>query len=179
LVSGPTALEAPTGVRRVDVRTAEQMHEAVTKEFAACSIGIFAAAVADYRPAEKHPEKIKKSDGSVTVHLEPTVDILQEMASAKCDKFIVGFAAETADVAQNARKKLAAKNLDLIVANDVTAEGAGFDHDTNVVSLYYRDGRDVALPKMSNAEVAQRVLDEIVRLRGSLRSKPAKRLSVV
>jgi phosphopantothenoylcysteine decarboxylase / phosphopantothenate---cysteine ligase len=179
LVSGPTALEAPTGVRRVDVRTAEQMHEAVTKEFAACSIGIFAAAVADYRPAEKHPEKIKKSDGSVTVHLEPTVDILQEMASAKCDKFIVGFAAETADVAQNARKKLAAKNLDLIVANDVTAEGAGFDHDTNVVSLYYRDGRDVALPKMSKAEVAQRVLDEIVRLRGSLRSKPAKRLSVV
>ena len=179
LVSGPTALEAPTGVRRVDVRTAEQMHEAVTKEFAACSIGIFAAAVADYRPAEKHPEKIKKSDGSVTVHLEPTVDILQEMASAKGDKFIVGFAAETADVAQNARKKLAAKNLDLIVANDVTAEGAGFDHDTNVVSLYYRDGRDVALPKMSKAEVAQRVLDEIVRLRGSLRSKPAKRLSVV
>jgi phosphopantothenoylcysteine decarboxylase / phosphopantothenate---cysteine ligase len=179
LVSGPTALEAPAGVRRVDVRTAEQMHEAVTKEFAACSIGIFAAAVADYRPAEKHPEKIKKSDGSVTVHLEPTVDILQEMTSAKGDKFIVGFAAETADVAQNARKKLAAKNLDLIVANDVTAEGAGFDHDTNVVSLYYRDGRDVALPKMSKAEVAQRVLDEIVRLRGSLRSKPAKRLSVV
>jgi phosphopantothenoylcysteine decarboxylase / phosphopantothenate---cysteine ligase len=179
LVSGPTALEAPTGVRRVDVRTAEQMHEAVTKEFAACSIGIFAAAVADYRPAEKHPEKIKKSDGSVTVHLEPTVDILQEMASAKGDKFIVGFAAETADVAQNARKKLAAKNLDLIVANDVTAEGAGFDHDTNVVSMYYRDGRDVALPKMRKAEVAQRVLDEIVRLRGSLRSKPAKRLSVV
>jgi phosphopantothenoylcysteine decarboxylase/phosphopantothenate--cysteine ligase len=107
------------------------------------------------------------------------VDILREMASAKGDKFIVGFAAETADVAQNARKKLAAKNLDLIVANDVTAEGAGFDHDTNAVSLFYRDGRDVALPKMSKAEVAQRVLDEIVRLRGALRSKPAKRLSVV
>jgi phosphopantothenoylcysteine decarboxylase/phosphopantothenate--cysteine ligase len=179
LVSGPTALETPAGVRRVDVRTAEQMHEAVTKEFAVCSIGIFAAAVADYRPAEKHAEKIKKTDGSLTVRLEPTVDILQEMASTKGDKFIVGFAAETTDVGQNARKKLAAKNLDLIVANDVTAEGAGFDHDTNVVSLYYRDGRDVALPKMSKAEVAQRVLDEIVRLRGALRSKPAKRLSVV
>jgi phosphopantothenoylcysteine decarboxylase / phosphopantothenate---cysteine ligase len=179
LVSGPTALETPTGVRRVDARTAEQMHEAVTKEFAGCSIGIFAAAVADYRPTEKHAEKIKKTDGSLTVRLEPTVDILQDMASAKGDKFIVGFAAETTDVGQNARKKLAAKNLDLIVANDVTAEGAGFDHDTNVVSLYYRDGRDVALPKMSKAEVAQRVLDEIVRLRGALRSKPAKRLSVV
>jgi phosphopantothenoylcysteine decarboxylase / phosphopantothenate---cysteine ligase len=179
LVSGPTVLETPAGVRRVDVRTAEQMHEAVTKEFAACSIGIFAAAVADYRPAEKHAEKIKKTDGSLTVRLEPTVDILQEMASAKGDKFIVGFAAETTDVGQNARKKLAAKNLDLIVANDVTAEGAGFDHDSNIVSLYYRDGRDVALPKMSKAEVARRVLDEIVRLRGALRSKPAKRLSVV
>jgi len=179
LVSGPTVLETPAGVRRVDVRTAEQMHTAVTKDFASCSIGIFAAAVADYRPVEKHSEKIKKSDASLTVQLEATVDILQEMARGKGDKFIVGFAAETADVAQNARKKLAAKNLDLLVANDVTAEGAGFDHDTNVVSLYYRDGRHLALPKMSKAEVAQRVLDEIVRLRGALRSKPAKRLSVV
>jgi phosphopantothenoylcysteine decarboxylase/phosphopantothenate--cysteine ligase len=179
LVSGPTALETPAGVRRVDVRTAAQMHEAVTKDFAACSIGIFAAAVADYRPAEKHLEKLKKTGDRLTVQLEPTVDILQEIARAKGDKFIVGFAAETTEVGQNARKKLAAKNLDLVVANNVTAEGAGFDHDTNVVSLFYRDGRDVALPKMSKAEVAQRILDEIVRLRGALRSKPAKRLSVV
>ncbi|HTC65923.1 MAG TPA: bifunctional phosphopantothenoylcysteine decarboxylase/phosphopantothenate--cysteine ligase CoaBC [Candidatus Acidoferrum sp.] len=179
LVSGPTALETPAGVRRVDVRTAEQMHEAVTMDFAACSIGIFAAAVADYRPAEKHTEKLKKTGDRLTVQLEPTVDILQEIARAKGDKFIVGFAAETTDVGQHARKKLAAKNLDLVVANDVTAEGAGFDHDTNVVSLFYRDGREVAMPKMSKAEVAQRILDEIVRLRGALRSKPAKRLSVV
>jgi phosphopantothenoylcysteine decarboxylase / phosphopantothenate---cysteine ligase len=179
LVSGPTALETPAGVRRVDVRTAEQMHEAVTMDFAACSIGIFAAAVADYRPAEKHTEKLKKTGDRLTVQLEATVDILQDIARAKGDKFIVGFAAETTDVGQNARKKLAAKNLDLVVANDVTAEGAGFDHDTNVVSLFYRDGREVALPKMSKAEVAQRILDEIVRLRGALRSKPAKRLSVV
>jgi phosphopantothenoylcysteine decarboxylase/phosphopantothenate--cysteine ligase len=179
LISGPTALETPLGVRRVDVRTAEQMHEAVTKEFTACSIGIFAAAVADYRPAEKHAEKIKKNDGNLTLHLEPTVDILQHVANAKGDKFIVGFAAETTDVGQNARKKLAAKNVDLIVANDVTAEGAGFDHNTNVVSLYFRDGRDMTLPKMSKIEVAQRVLGEIVRLRGALRTKPAKRFSVV
>src|SRR3984885_8632479 len=179
LISGPTALETPLGVRRLDVRTAEQMHEAVTKEFAACSIGIFAAAVADYRPAEKHAEKIKKSDGNLTVHLEPTVDILQNMANAKGEKFIVGFAAETTDVGQNARKKLIAKNVDLIVANDVTAEGAGFDHDTNVVSLFFRNGRDLTLPKMSKVDVAQRVLDEIVRLRGALRTKSAKRLSVV
>jgi phosphopantothenoylcysteine decarboxylase/phosphopantothenate--cysteine ligase len=179
LVSGPTSLETPAGVRRVDVRTAEEMHAAVTKDFAGCSIGIFAAAVADYRPVEKHAEKIKKSGASLTLQLESTVDILQEMARSKGDKFIVGFAAETADVAQNARKKLAAKNLDLLVANDVTAEAAGFEHDTNVVSLYYRDGRDTVVPKMSKAEVAQRVLDEIVRLRGASRSKSAKRLSVV
>lgn len=179
LVSGPTALETPAGVRRIDVRTAGQMHQAVTKEIATCSIGIFAAAVADYRPAQKHQEKMKKSAGALSLHLEPTVDILKEAASAKGDKFIVGFAAETADVPGNARKKLAAKNLDLIVANDVTAEGAGFDHDTNVVTLLSRDGRDVALPKMSKPEVAQRILDEIVRLRSAHRTKQATRLSVV
>jgi phosphopantothenoylcysteine decarboxylase/phosphopantothenate--cysteine ligase len=179
LVSGPTALETPAGVRRVDVRTAEQMLDAVKKEFVGCSIGIFAAAVADYRPTEKHTEKMKKTDGTLMVQLEPTVDILWEMTRAKGDKFVVGFAAETNDVGQNARKKLAAKNLDLIVANDVTAEGAGFDHNTNIVSLYYQDGHAMALPKMGKAEVAQRVLDEIVRLRGAFRTKPAKRLSVV
>ncbi len=85
------------------------------------------------------------------MQLEPTVDILGEAARGKGDKFVVGFAAETENVAQNARKKLTAKNLDLIVANDVTAEGAGFDHDTNVVSLFSRDGRDVTLAKVEQA----------------------------
>ncbi len=179
LVSGPTALETPAGVRRIDVRTAEQMHQAVTKEFAACSIGIFAAAVADYRPAQKHADKMKKTAAVLTVQLEPTVDILKEVAGAKGDKCVVGFAAETASLAQNARKKLVAKNLDLIVANDVTAEGAGFDHYTNVVTLFSRDGRDLALPKMSKSEVAQRILDEVVRLRSAHRTKQATRLSAV
>ena len=179
LVSGPTALETPAGVRRIDVRTAEQMRQAVTKEFAVCSIGIFAAAVADYRPAQKHADKMKKTPRTLSVQLEPTVDILKEVAGAKGEKFVVGFAAETASVAQNARKKLAAKNLDLIVANDVTAEGTGFDHDTNVVTLFSRDGRDLALPKMSKPEVAQRILDEIVRLRSAHRTKQATRLSAV
>jgi phosphopantothenoylcysteine decarboxylase/phosphopantothenate--cysteine ligase len=179
LVSGPTALETPAGVRRIDVRTAEQMHQAVTKEFSACSVGIFAAAVADYRPAQKRADKMKKTAAALSVQLEPTVDILKEVARAKGDQFIVGFAAETASVAQNARKKLADKNLDLIVANDVTAEGAGFDHDTNVVALISRDGRDLALPKMSKSEVAQRILDEVVRLRSAHRTKQATRLSAV
>ena len=95
LVSGPTSLDTPDGVRRVDVRTSEQMHQAVRTEFEACSIGIFAAAVADYRPAEKHPEKMKKSGDSLAMHLVPTVDILQDAAQNKGDKFVVGFAAET------------------------------------------------------------------------------------
>jgi phosphopantothenoylcysteine decarboxylase/phosphopantothenate--cysteine ligase len=91
----------------------------------------------------------------------------------------VGFAAETDHVAENARKKLSAKNADLIVANDVTAEGAGFDHDTNVVTLFSRDGRDLALPKLSKSEVAQRILDEVVRLRGVLHgTTAAKRFAV-
>lgn len=179
LVSGPTPLPSPESVRRVDVRSAEQMHEAVTREFPSCSIGIFAAAVADYRPAKKQSKKIKKANDVINVALEPTVDILSAAARDKANRVVVGFAAETENVAQNARKKLTAKNLDLIVANDVTAEGAGFDHDTNVVTLFSRDGRDVTLPKLSKVDVAQRILDEVVRLRSAMRTKQATRLSAV
>jgi phosphopantothenoylcysteine decarboxylase/phosphopantothenate--cysteine ligase len=172
LVSGPTSLEAPAGVERVSVRTAEEMHRAVTGRFAECSIAILAAAVADYRPMEKQPQKIKRSKASLTVQLEPTKDILAEVAKIKSERLIVGFAAETDHVAENARRKLTAKNADLIVANDVTAEGAGFDHDTNVVTLFARDGRDLPLPRMTKTEAAQRILNEVVRLRGVLRAKP-------
>ena len=142
-------------------------------------IGIFAAAVADYRAAETHTDKLKKSTDALTLRLEPTVDILREMAQTKGDKFIVGFAAETSNLAQNAKNKLAAKNLDLIVANDVTAEGAGFDHDTNAVSLFGGDGRDSTFPKMDKSEVANRILDEIVRMRSAQRTKQATRPSAV
>jgi phosphopantothenoylcysteine decarboxylase/phosphopantothenate--cysteine ligase len=168
LVSGPVNLEAPAGVERIDVRNARDMHHAVVDRIAGASIAIFAAAVADYRPAEHRAEKIKKSDTALTIALEPTTDILAEVAKNKGQKIVVGFAAETDHVAENARKKLSAKNADLIVANDVTAEGAGFDRDTNIVTLFSRDGRDLALPKMSKSEVAQRILDEVVRLRGVL-----------
>ena len=95
------------------------------------------------------------------------------MAKSKGDRLVVGFAAETDHIAENARKKLTQKNADLIVANDVTAEGAGFDVDTNIVTIFSRDARDLPLPRMTKAEVAQRVLDEVLRLRGALRSKPA------
>jgi phosphopantothenoylcysteine decarboxylase / phosphopantothenate---cysteine ligase len=165
LVSGPVNLETPPGVERIRVRTAKEMHRAVDDRFPECSIAIFAAAVADYRPAETAGEKIKRNREMLSLLLEPTPDILAGVASRKGDAVVVGFAAETQNVAENARKKLAAKNADLIVANDVTAEGAGFDHDTNVVTLFSRDGRDLALPKMTKSEVAQRMLDEVLRLK--------------
>jgi phosphopantothenoylcysteine decarboxylase / phosphopantothenate---cysteine ligase len=170
LVSGPTSLEAPAGVERIDVQSADEMHRAVLEKVADCSIAIFAAAVADYRPTESNGQKIKRNKESTTLSLEPTPDILASVARNKGERFIVGFAAETDHVAENARQKLAAKNADLIVANDVTAEGAGFDYDTNIVTLFSRDGRDLALPRMSKSEVAQRILDEVVRLRSTLRA---------
>jgi phosphopantothenoylcysteine decarboxylase/phosphopantothenate--cysteine ligase len=179
LVSGPTNLETPAGVERVDVRSAEEMHRAVAQRIAGTSIAILAAAVADYRPVEQHAEKIKKGNAPLTISLEATTDILAEVARNKGQRIVVGFAAETDHVAENARKKLSAKNADLIVANDVTAEGAGFDHDTNVVTLFSRDGRDLALPKLSKSEVAQRILDEVVRLRGVLHGTTAAKRSAV
>ncbi|HEX2662526.1 MAG TPA: bifunctional phosphopantothenoylcysteine decarboxylase/phosphopantothenate--cysteine ligase CoaBC [Candidatus Acidoferrum sp.] len=174
LISGPVTLETPAGVERVDVRTAEEMRRAVGERFSEASIAVLAAAVADYRPAELRAEKIKKSNTPLAISLEPTADILAEVATRKGHTIVVGFAAETDQVAENARKKLVSKNADLMVANDVTAEGAGFDSDTNVVTLFSRDGRDLALPKMPKSEVAQRVLDEVLRLRAVLHAPAAR-----
>ena len=179
LVSGPVNLETPSGVERVAVRTAEDMRHAVVDRLPESTIAIFAAAVADYRPAETQTNKMKRNREPLTIRLEPTPDILAEAAQTKGDRLIVGFAAETEQVAENARKKLAAKNADLIVANDVTAEGAGFDHDTNIVTLFSRDGRDLALPKLGKSAVAQRILDEVLRLRGVLRRKTESHRSAV
>ena len=179
LISGPTSLETPRDVERVDVRSAQQMHEAVTKYLAASTMAVLAAAVADYRPSEQASEKIKKSSAALSISLEPTIDILMDVAKAKGERVIVGFAAETENVAANARNKLVLKNADLIVANDVTAEGAGFDHDTNIVTLFSRDGRDLPLPKLTKAEVAQRILDETIRLRGALLGRSILRSSSV
>jgi phosphopantothenoylcysteine decarboxylase / phosphopantothenate---cysteine ligase len=170
LVSGPTALESPANVERMDVRTAEEMHRAVTDKISSATIAVFAAAVADYRPAQPLGQKIKRNKEPLTLTLEPTPDILATAAKNKGDRLIVGFAAETQNVAENARKKLAAKNADLIVANDVTAEGAGFDHDTNIITLFSRDNRDLPLPRMTKHEAAHRILDEAIRLRSVLRS---------
>ena len=124
-------------------------------------------------PAEPAKSKIKRGKEALAIRLEPNADILATLAKEKGERIVVGFAAETDQVAENARKKLAQKNADLMVANNVTAEGAGFDQDTNIVTLFSRDGRDLPLPQMSKAEVAERILDQALRLRGVLRSKPA------
>jgi phosphopantothenoylcysteine decarboxylase / phosphopantothenate---cysteine ligase len=173
LVSGPTALSTPEGVERVDVRTAEEMLRAVQARFAGSTIGIFAAAVADYRASQQSSEKIKRGKEALTLRLEPNPDILATLARDKGERLVVAFAAETENVAENARKKLAEKNADLIVANDVSAEGAGFDGETNIVTLFSRDGRDLPLPKLTKSEVADRILDETLKQRGVLRGKPA------
>jgi phosphopantothenoylcysteine decarboxylase/phosphopantothenate--cysteine ligase len=179
LFSGPVNLETPAGVERIDVRSSHEMHREVMNRIGGASIAVLAAAVADYRPVERLAEKMKKGSTPLSISLEPTADILAEVARNKGGKLVVGFAAETDHVAENARKKLASKNADLIVANDVTAEGAGFDHDTNVVTLFSRDGRDLALPKLTKSEVAERILDEIVRLRAVLRAGTAAKHSNV
>jgi phosphopantothenoylcysteine decarboxylase / phosphopantothenate---cysteine ligase len=173
LVSGPTALDTPRGVERIDARSAEEMQRAVLARFADCTMAVFAAAVADYRPTERSNQKIKHGKEGLTLRLEPNPDILANVAKGKGERLVVGFAAETESVAENARKKLAQKNADLIAANDVSAEGAGFDLDTNIVTLFSRDGRDLPLPRLSKADVAQRILDEALRLRSVSKSKPA------
>ena len=175
LVTGPTALETPGGVERIDVRSAEDMLRAVQARFPECTLAIFAAAVADYRAVEPSESKIKRTQDALTLRLEPNPDILATVAREKGDRLVVGFAAETDNVAENARKKLAQKNADVMVANDVTAEGAGYDVDTNMVTLLSCDGRDLALPRLTKAEVAERILDEVLRLRGVLRSRPASK----
>jgi phosphopantothenoylcysteine decarboxylase / phosphopantothenate---cysteine ligase len=173
LITGPTSLETPQDVERIDVRTAGEMLHAAQKQFAASTIAIFAAAVSDYRPAEPSSSKLKRGKESLTIRLEPNPDIIATVARDKGDRLVVGFAAETEHVVETAKKKLAAKNADLIVANDVTTEGAGFNLDTNIVTFLARDGREVALPQLSKIEVAHRILDEALRLRAVSRTRPA------
>lgn len=166
LVSGPTNLLPPPAAEFVPVRTTEQMARAVAERAGEATIVIGAAAVADFRPAAPQPTKIKRA-GRMAIELEPTPDILGGLAREKGARLVVGFAAETDNVEANARAKLAAKGLDLVVANDVTREGAGFDVETNIVTLVARDGRSAELPRMTKRELADRIFDEILRLRGA------------
>ena len=170
LVSGPTALTAPGGVEFIRVETAAQMRDAVLPRAAGADLILAAAAVADHRPAEFAAQKLKKDSsdlpllgaGGLSLPLVANDDILAALGRKKhTGQILVGFAAETEDLLDHARGKLAAKNLDWIVANDVTAEGAGFDGDTNIVTLLGRDGSETALPLLTKREVAERILDAV------------------
>ncbi|MFZ3208925.1 MAG: bifunctional phosphopantothenoylcysteine decarboxylase/phosphopantothenate--cysteine ligase CoaBC [Geobacteraceae bacterium] len=165
LVSGPTCLEEPWGVETIRVESAEAMRAAVMACTPRSSIVIKAAAVADYRPEARAPEKIKKGGASLALKLVKNPDILAEVAAAKGSRLLVGFAAETGDLLANAGKKLLEKNLDMIVANDVSAVGAGFNVETNIVKLLFRGGRVEELPLMEKIEVADVILDRLVELR--------------
>jgi phosphopantothenoylcysteine decarboxylase/phosphopantothenate--cysteine ligase len=167
LIAGPVALETPVGARRIDVGTAAEMAEVVWREAEAADVLLMAAAVADYRPAQSQPFKIKRGEG-LALELIPTVDILAGVAARRASAgkphVIVGFAAETRDLLEIARAKLRAKGLDLIVANDVTEPGAGFAVDTNRVTLIDARGCIEPLPLMSKAAVAEAILDRVVAL---------------
>ncbi|HEV2522200.1 MAG TPA: bifunctional phosphopantothenoylcysteine decarboxylase/phosphopantothenate--cysteine ligase CoaBC [Candidatus Acidoferrales bacterium] len=165
LISGPTRLDPPQGVQFISVRSTEQMHRAVLEHFPLATALIMAAAVADYRPVVPQTKKMKRVNGRLTLEFESTLDILADVALGKGDRVLIGFAAETENVAAHARAKLESKQADLIVANDVTAEGAGFDHDTNVITLYFRDGGEKAFPRMPKIDAAQRILDALLALR--------------
>lgn len=165
LVSAPTALKPPVGVRLVPVQTAEQMKEAVLAEAAGADALIMAAAVADFRPRTVAPEKIKKQGGGVPLllELEATPDILLEVADLglKRPACVVGFAAESRALLENAEAKLQSKRLDFIVANDITAPDAGFGVDTNRVTLLFADGRKLPLPLMSKEQVAEAIISHL------------------
>ncbi|MFQ5722900.1 MAG: bifunctional phosphopantothenoylcysteine decarboxylase/phosphopantothenate--cysteine ligase CoaBC [Terriglobia bacterium] len=168
LVSGPTALPAPPGVQLESVRTTEEMRQAIRQRLDQATVVIKAAAVVDFHPAQVAKQKIKRARGPLKLELVPTADLLAEIVAARDGaRLVVGFAAETENVVENARAKLKSKNLDIVVANDVTRDGAGFDAETNIVTILTRDGQEIPLARMSKLEVAHRILDEVLRLRGA------------
>ena len=165
LVSGPTAINPPSAAELTRVESAEEMGNVTLRLLPESTIVIMTAAVADYRVKNPAEQKIKRK-GPMSLDLDPTADILKEIASKRTSQLVIGFAAETSNALENARQKLAAKGLDMIVVNDVSREGVGFDSDRNAVTILTRDDAEAtAVPETSKWEVAQRVLDQIVRLR--------------
>ena len=170
LVSGPTSCAPPLDVSLVRVRSAEEMRKAVMKSFPKATVVVMAAAVSDFRPVDPRRHKVKKQDADLTIRMEATPDILFELGKRKEKRILIGFAAETQSIVKNAREKLAKKNLDLIVANDVSRKEIGFQSDSNQVKLIGKDGKISALPFLPKKVLAHRVLDQI----GILRKRPAK-----
>ncbi len=166
VVSGPVTIAAPFGLELVPVETAAEMHSAVLARAHNCDIIIKAAAVADYRPLQRAGQKIKKKSAETGITLVKTADILAELGQIKqTGQILVGFAAETENLRENAVAKLESKNLDMIVANDVSVEGAGFNGGTNIVRFIWKDGRSEELPLMSKEKVAGKILDRVMELR--------------
>ena len=163
LVTGPTNLEVPFGISEViKIKSAGQMYEAVTSRFDEMDIVIKSAAVADYKPKNISDSKIKKSDSDLVLELDRNKDILFELGKLKTKQVLVGFAAETDDLIANAQKKLAKKNLDFIVANDLKQEGAGFAGDTNIAKLLFADGNIEELPIMTKNQLSKEIYDKII-----------------
>ena len=165
LVSGPTALEPPSGARLIEVNTAAEMREAVLKEYPHSSAVIMAAAVADYHAVAPSGQKIKRGVGDLELRLIPNPDILKELGQNKDGKWLVGFAAETENLTANAQKKLHEKNLDIVIANNVAEEGSGFDGDTNVGTIIDRTGAVRSLPLMSKDDLADCIYDHYLALK--------------
>jgi phosphopantothenoylcysteine decarboxylase/phosphopantothenate--cysteine ligase len=166
IVSGPVSIAAPFGVELATVTTAAEMQSAVISRAEAADVIIKAAAVADYKPLQRAEEKIKKTSEEAGISLVKTADILAELGRMKrSGQTLIGFAAETENLIANATAKLKGKNLDMIVANDVSAEGAGFNGDSNIVRFIMEDGRSEQLPLMSKDQVAREILDRVMALR--------------
>ena len=166
LVMGPSNVFVPDFINRIDIKSADDMYEEIMKISDSQDIIIKAAAVADYTPANYSDEKIKKKDGDLSIELSRTKDILKELGERKENnpkkQFICGFSMETENMEENSKNKLAKKNADMIVANNVKVEGAGFGTDTNVVTIFTKD-KEIILDKLSKLEVAEKIFDEIVR----------------
>ena len=165
LVSGPTNLAKPTGMKVVDVESAQNMYEAIMAEYETANIVIKTAAVADYRPKSQHGQKMKKQPGDASLELERTIDILATLGANKKDQLLIGFAAETNDVEQYGTQKLNKKNADYIVANDVTEEGSGFGTDTNSVILISKTGNQT-FKQLPKKELARKLLETIAEREG-------------
>lgn len=167
LISGPTSLKPPVVEKLVSVRTAREMYESVLEHYTKADIIIKAAAVADYRPKFVSEEKIKKDKGMTGIELVPNPDIISEIGKKKGNRIIVGFAMESENLLANAQGKLQKKNMDMIVANSLRQEGAGFQTDTNIITIICKNGDTTALDKMAKIEAAHKILDHIKRLKTS------------
>jgi phosphopantothenoylcysteine decarboxylase/phosphopantothenate--cysteine ligase len=172
LVSGPVHLEPPPGAETIQVHTAVEMRAAVMEHLKPATMIVKAAAVADYHRVNAPGHKVKKTAARLSLELDPTPDILAELGRKKGDRLLVGFAAETENLVEEARRKLESKNCDMVVANLVSQEGSGFESDENEVVLVLRTGESIPVRRAAKSAIAHRIFDEMIRLRLALHSNP-------